>query len=141
MLPRRQLDDDRRRSCRTALFVHAWNVLAVHMPAPLTQRHADDGQLDPQREHRSVIPVVFAVAAGLAEHAELIAEFTSWTPLAMDRRADGQHSTTVLLRPGDSWRYRFVLDDDVINDPRAVRFDLDDAGELVSVVEVEPSRS
>ncbi len=102
--------------------------------APATR---DDGSERPRRS-TGLVPVVFQVAAGLAEHAELVAEFTSWTPLAMDRRPDGHHTTTVLLRPGASWHYRFLLDgEEIVNDPFASRYEAIGDGTVASVVEVE----
>ena len=56
-------------------------------------------------------PVRFDVPAERgAAQAELVAEFTSWTPLAMDRADDGSHHLVVLVDPARGWRYGFVLD-------------------------------
>ena len=56
-------------------------------------------------------PVRFDVPADRGAHqAELVAEFTSWTPLAMDRAGDGSHHLVVLVDAQRSWRYGFVLD-------------------------------
>jgi len=67
--------------------------------------------------------VTFVVPPGIARHAQLVGEFTSWTPLAMDRGADGGHRVTVSLQVGRSWMYQFVLDDERrVNDMDAAFF-------------------
>jgi hypothetical protein len=77
------------------------------------------------------------VPTGLARHAQLIAEFISWTPLAMDRGMDGSHRVTVSLPIGTSWRYQFVLDDDrIVNDPNAACFTPGPSGGYVSALHV-----
>jgi 1,4-alpha-glucan branching enzyme len=79
--------------------------------------------------------VTFEVPAGLARHAELIAEFTSWTPMAMDRLADGRHRLRVVLPTGRAWGYQYVLDDRrIVNDPHADEFVPGPNGGHVSVV-------
>jgi hypothetical protein len=65
--------------------------------------------MDARRDH--LVPVRFAVPAERrAQHAELVAEFLSWTALAMDRADDGSHHVEVLVDAGRSWRYGFVID-------------------------------
>lgn len=82
-----------------------------------------------------LVAVTFRVPAGLAKHAQLIAEFTSWTPLAMDRLGDGSHVVQVLLPPGGAWGFQFVLDDaTLIDDPVAPEHQLQPGLGRVSVV-------
>lgn len=55
--------------------------------------------------------VRFEVPATIGgRHVDLIAEFLSWTPFALDRRPDGSFSATVRLRRGHTWGYHFLLD-------------------------------
>lgn len=67
--------------------------------------------------------VTFVLPPGFAErHAELLAEFACWAPIAMDRRPDGSFAATVRLARGGRWHYQFAVDGRaVINDPRASR--------------------
>lgn len=83
------------------------------------------------------MPVAFHVPAELgATHAELVGEFVSWVPLPMDRAADGSHHVIVHLQPGRRWRYRFVLDGElIVNDPAADDYVESGAGGHISVVD------
>jgi hypothetical protein len=70
-----------------------------------------------------------------ARHAELIAEFASWAPIAMDRKADGSFFVEVGIDPGEWWRYYFVIDDGVsVADPDAEEYRLGDDGAIVSAL-------
>ncbi|MAT04888.1 MAG: hypothetical protein CL424_07585 [Acidimicrobiaceae bacterium] len=81
------------------------------------------------------VRVEFVVPPGLAQHAQLIAEFAAWSPIAMDRRSDGSHHASVWLHPGHRWRYQFLLDDRVIvNDPAATTFDEISTGGHISII-------
>lgn len=106
---------------------------------PLTTRPAADPTDPDEPPTTRAVAVTFEVPAGLADHAELIAEFTSWTPVAMDRLTDGRHRVRVLLPTGRSWGYQYVLDDRrVVNDPRADEFVPGPNGGHVSVIRVPP---
>ena len=52
-------------------------------------------------------------AAAGAEHAHLCGDFNDWSPTAtpMTRRKDGSFRAAVLLEPGRSYRFRYLLDD------------------------------
>ncbi len=67
------------------------------------------------------IAVVLHVPAALgASSAQVVGDFTAWTPVAMDRDAAGGFVISVCLPRGRSWRYQFVIDcDRRINDVRA----------------------
>lgn len=87
-------------------------------------------------EHAStrMVAVAFSVpAAAGVDHAELVAEFVSWTPLPMDRRPDGSHAITVWLEAGQTWRYRFLIDDERWIDDWNPSDDIDDEGCLAIV--------
>jgi hypothetical protein len=81
--------------------------------------------------------VSFTVPAGLGashRHAELVAEFASWFPLAMDRSSNGGFSIVVHLEAGHRWQYGFLLDGmRIVSDPRTVS-EVNHVGDLVSVV-------
>jgi hypothetical protein len=92
------------------------------------------------RPGRTVRPAVFravsfTVPAGLgASHAELVAEFASWVPLAMDRSSDGGFSIVVHLEAGRTWQYGFLLDGiRTVSDRRTAQA-VNHVGDLVSVV-------
>ncbi|MEP6298829.1 MAG: hypothetical protein ABJ382_16005, partial [Ilumatobacter sp.] len=79
--------------------------------------------------------VTFVVPPGLARHAELVADFIGWTPLAMDLGADGAHRARVGLPLRRHFAYQFVLDGyKVINDPAANDFDAQPNGGHASVL-------
>ncbi|MBN1666361.1 MAG: isoamylase early set domain-containing protein [Anaerolineales bacterium] len=48
-----------------------------------------------------------------AEKAHLCGDFTDWeiTCIPMKRRKDGSFSATVMLQTGQSFRYRYLVDD------------------------------
>jgi hypothetical protein len=85
---------------------------------------------------RSSVMVTFRLPKWIgARHAELVAEFASWAPMAMDRRADGSFFVEVGIDPGQWWRYYFVIDDGVIvADPEAERYLAGDDGAIVSAL-------
>lgn len=68
-------------------------------------------------------------------HAELLAEFVAWAPLAMDRREDGRFTLPVRLDAGREFRYRFLFDGELlVNDPAAADYAELDDGSWISVV-------
>jgi hypothetical protein len=85
---------------------------------------------------RETTAITFSVPPGLGgQHAELLGEFVSWAPLAMDRHADGRFSIVLHLEPGRSWRYRFLIDGDrLMNDPAAEWYEPFADGGAISVM-------
>lgn len=79
--------------------------------------------------------VSFTVPAELgASHAELVAEFASWVPLAMDRSSDGRFSIVVHLETGHTWQYGFLLNGiRTVSDPHTPQM-VNHVGDLVSVL-------
>jgi 1,4-alpha-glucan branching enzyme len=102
-----------------------------HDPETRRPRHSP-------RSRNRLVPVTFELPAWTAgRHAELVAEFALWTPLAMDRSEDGSHRLTVMLARGRRWGYQFVVDGDTtINDPYAGCYARTPSGFAVSVVHV-----
>lgn len=47
-----------------------------------------------------------------AQEAALCGEFNDWNPEThpMKRRKDGSYSITISLKPGNSYRYRYLID-------------------------------
>lgn len=85
---------------------------------------------------RRTVPVAFSVPADFGGgHAELLGEFLSWSPVPMDRRADGGFEVVLHLETGRRWRYRFMIDGDrLVNDPLAHDFVPCHDGGHVSVI-------
>lgn len=57
--------------------------------------------------------VTFELSSELnAQTAGLCGEFNQWDPEKnpMKRRKDGSFSTTISLKPGNSYRFRYILD-------------------------------
>ena len=74
-----------------------------------------------------------------AESAILAGEFNDWslTAAPMKKLKDGSFSVTVSLKPGYSYRYRYVLDGNVwVNDPDADEYAPNEYGEKNSVVTI-----
>ncbi|HVX29281.1 MAG TPA: isoamylase early set domain-containing protein [Nitrolancea sp.] len=74
-----------------------------------------------------------------ATNVWLVGDFNGWergsTP--MKRRKDGSFSTTISLKPGNQYRFRYVLDGDRWeNDHAADRYLPNDHGSEDSVVDV-----
>lgn len=94
-------------------------------------------QLAPSKRRPSVM-VTFRLPTWVgARHAELIAEFASWAPIAMDRNADGSFFVEVGIDPGEWWRYYFVIDDGlIVADPDAEEYRAGDDGAIVSALRV-----
>jgi 1,4-alpha-glucan branching enzyme len=74
-----------------------------------------------------------------AETAVLAGEFNGWelgaTP--MKKLKNGSFSVTVSLKPGHSYRFRYVLDGNIwVNDPEADSYAANEYGEENSVVAV-----
>lgn len=97
-------------------------------------------QLAPATADRTTPPELvdmrFTLPAAIgASYADLVAEFTSWVPLPMDRLGDGKFTITLRLPAGQEWRYRFLVDGDSwVNDWAAVDYVVDDAGCAMSVL-------
>jgi hypothetical protein len=83
-----------------------------------------------------LVDVRFTVPAAIgACYADLVAEFTSWVPLPMDRLGDGRCTITLRLPRGQEWRYRFLIDGESwVNDWAAVDFVVDDDGCAMSLM-------
>ena len=74
-----------------------------------------------------------------AESAVLAGDFNDWslTATPMKKLKDGSFSVTVSLKPGYSYRYRYVLDGNVwVNDPDADGYAPNEFGEENSIVTV-----
>ncbi len=74
-----------------------------------------------------------------AESAVLAGEFNDWSLDAtpMKKLKDGSFSVTVSLKPGYSYRYRYVLDGGVwVNDPDADEYAANEYGEENSIVTI-----
>jgi 1,4-alpha-glucan branching enzyme len=84
--------------------------------------------------------VTFELASEVnAEAATLVGEFNDWDrgSLPMKRRKDGCFSTTISLKPGKEYRFRYLLDDERWeNDHAADRYVPNDHGTDDSVVVV-----
>jgi len=92
--------------------------------------------LRPIGEAADTTLVTFEAPAWAAcAHAELLAEFVAWAPLAMDRRDDGRFTLAVRLDAGREWKYRFLFDGELLaNDPAAPDYvELED-GSWISVI-------
>lgn len=83
-----------------------------------------------------MVNIEFTVPAAIgASYADLVAEFTSWVPLPMDRLTDGRFSITVRLAAGHTWKYRFLVDGDRwVNDWNALDYVVDDDGCGMSLI-------
>jgi 1,4-alpha-glucan branching enzyme len=69
----------------------------------------------------------------------LVGEFNDWDKEArpLTRRKDGSFSTTVALKPGADYRFRYLIDgEDWVNDPDADGFVDNGVGSLDSIVRV-----
>jgi hypothetical protein len=90
--------------------------------------------------------VTFSVPAEAgAVYAELVGEFTSWSPVPMQPTGDGGHGVTVELDGGAAYRFRYLLDGDRWeNDWAADKYTANDYGgddsivDLTAPAEVEP---
>jgi len=74
-----------------------------------------------------------------ATHVWLVGDFNGWdrTSTPLKRRKDGSFSTTISLKPGHQYRFRYVLDGDRWeNDHAADRYLPNDHGSEDSVVDV-----
>lgn len=84
--------------------------------------------------------VTFEVPADVnAENVSLVGDFNSWDQMAhpMKRKRDGSFSTTVSLKPGQRYHFRYLLDGDRwINDPGADGHISNPYGTEDSVIEV-----
>jgi 1,4-alpha-glucan branching enzyme len=76
---------------------------------------------------------------GDVNSVHLAGEFNDWDPSAraLNRRKDGSYSTTVVLRSGAEYRFRYVIDgNEWVNDPSADSHIDNGHGGLDSVVRV-----
>ncbi len=82
-------------------------------------------------------PVNFFYSEPGAKRVFLVGDFNHWSCKAdpMERRVDGWWFLQLLL-PHGYHRYRFVVDDKPVLDPRAVGVALDDFNERASLVAV-----
>ena len=74
-----------------------------------------------------------------AQSAVLAGEFNDWsvTETPMKKLKDGSFSVTISLKPGYSYRYRYVLDGNAwVNDPEADEYSPNEYGEKNSVVTI-----
>jgi hypothetical protein len=79
-----------------------------------------------------------------AESAELLGDFTDWTPIAMDTDEHGGHTISLDLRSGAAYRFRYLLDGERWeNDWAADDYAANDYGSHDSIVdltaELEPT--
>jgi hypothetical protein len=81
--------------------------------------------------------VSFAIHKPDAKRVSLCGDFNGWLPTAtpMKRRDDGRWEATVALTPG-RYQYKFIADEEWINDPAAQQTMPNEHGSLNSVVEV-----
>ena len=84
------------------------------------------------------VTVTFRVPADAGAHAaELVGEFTEWTPVAMTPGGGGDHVVAVDLDAGASYRFRYRLDGDRwINDWAADGYVPNNYGSEDSVVDL-----
>jgi hypothetical protein len=84
------------------------------------------------------VTVIFRVPpeAG-ATSAELLGEFTDWSPVVMDTSDDGGYEAAVDLRHGSAYRFRYLLDGERwVNDWAADDYVPNDYGSDDSVVDL-----
>ena len=84
------------------------------------------------------VSVTFRVPADVsAAAAELVGEFTEWSPIAMTLVDGGEHVVVLDLDAGVSYRFRYRLDGDRwVNDWAADRYVPNDYGSDDSVVDL-----
>ncbi len=91
-------------------------------------------------KQRKTCRVTFSVPPEVdAEHVHLCGEFNDWneTSHPMARRKDGRFSTTISLKAGRSYRFRYLLDGERWeNDWEADAYVPNDFGTEDSVVEL-----
>ena len=89
----------------------------------------------------SAVEVTFTLPADLhAETVTLCGEFNDWSAedTRLERGSDGSWQATVVLEPGRSYRYRYLLDGQRWeNDEQADRYEPNPLGTVDSVVVVE----
>jgi hypothetical protein len=89
------------------------------------------------------VEVTFTLPAEVrADSVALCGEFNQWSAeaLQLERGIDGMWQATVALKPGRSYRYRYLIDGERWeNDWRADRYEPNPYGSADSVVVVEPS--
>ncbi|HET7034986.1 MAG TPA: isoamylase early set domain-containing protein [Thermomicrobiaceae bacterium] len=72
-----------------------------------------------------------------AESVSLLGDFNDWDPAArqLKRRKDGSFATTVSLKPGTDYRFRYLLDGDRwVNDTAADRHEPNRFGSEDSII-------
>ena len=97
----------------------------------LSHRHHEENTTE------SLKLVEFSVELPEARRVKLVADFTDWekSPLDMIRFADGTWSTTVPL-PAGIYAYRFLVDGQWYDDPRAILRDPDSGNCAKSYIRV-----
>lgn len=84
--------------------------------------------------------VTFRVSPdGPADSVHLVSEIDDWDTSArpLSRRKDGSFSASIALRPGNRYRFRYLIDGERwINDDQADDYVTNDYGGTDSVVEV-----
>ncbi len=89
---------------------------------------------------RTSCKVTFRVAGDEVQvAAALLGDFNDWRVEAnpLTRRKDGSYSTTLTLKPGQSYRFRYLIDGERwLNDEQADRLVANRFGSLDSLVEL-----
>jgi len=83
--------------------------------------------------------VTFELSAGDAKQVALMGDFNDWNSTAtlMKRRKDGSFSTTVSLKPGAEYKFRYLVDGETwLNDAEADKYVPNTFGTEDSVVAV-----
>jgi 1,4-alpha-glucan branching enzyme len=84
---------------------------------------------------QSLKPINFYCYAPRAKSVELTGDFNHWTPVAMQRRADGWWYLQAELTHGHH-QYRFLIDGTPTLDPRSTGVGRNEANEAVSITAV-----
>jgi 1,4-alpha-glucan branching enzyme len=84
------------------------------------------------------VTVIFRVPPeAAATTAELLGDFTDWTPVAMESSDDGGHLATLDLQIGSAYRFRYLLDGERwVNDWAADDYIANDYGSDDSIVDL-----
>jgi 1,4-alpha-glucan branching enzyme len=91
----------------------------------------------PHQQHRNLRAVNFVCDAPQAQSVSLIGDFNQWRPSVnpMQRQPDGGWLVRVELKHGHH-RYAFMVDGQLVLDPRAMGITRNDQGERVSLIPV-----
>ncbi len=90
------------------------------------------------RKHTPKVSIQFKLHAPHAKRVHVAGDFTNWATAArpLKRRADGTWITAVQLKPG-RYKYKFLVDDDWLNDPAAAETEDDSFGGVNNLIEVK----